>query len=125
MTPADIALVILRCGLALVFIYAGIDKLLHWRESIDEVTGLGVPSPPLFSALTIMTQVIAGLMVATGFGAATGAVLLAGFTILATIIGHRFWLLRGLPARREFTTALEHVAIVSGLLLLALERLAA
>jgi len=49
-------------------------------------------------------------------------VALAGFTILATMLGHRFWLLRGQPARREFTAALEHVSIVSGLLLLAVSR---
>lgn len=123
MTIIDIAMVVLRWGLALVFLYAAVDKLLHWKESLDEVTGLGLPVPSAFSALTIATQLIAGLMVVTGVGAAVGALALAGFTILATVIGHRFWLLRGQPARRELTTALEHLAIVSGLLLLSLERI--
>jgi uncharacterized membrane protein YphA (DoxX/SURF4 family) len=125
MTIIDIARVALRWGLALVFLYAGGDKLLHWKESLGEVTGLGLPAPSAFSALIIATQLIAGLMVVTGFGAAVGALALAGFTLLATVLGHRFWLLRGQPARRELTTALEHLAIVSGLLLLALERIGA
>ena len=115
-------ILLLRCGLAVVFLYAGADKLRHWRESLDEVTSLGLPAPRLFTALTIVTQIIGGAMVITGIFAALGAVALAGFTILATVLGHRFWLLRGQPARREFTTALEHVSIVSGLLLLAVSR---
>ena len=117
MIPLAIAFILLRCGLAFVFVFAGMDKLLHWRESVDEVSGLGLPIPALFSAATIGTQLVCGLMVATGYGALPGALALAGFTVLATILGHRFWLLRGQPARREFTTALEHVAITSGLLL--------
>jgi uncharacterized membrane protein YphA (DoxX/SURF4 family) len=49
-----------------------------------------------------------------------GALLLAGFTVTATVVGHRFWLRRGTEFRHELTTSLEHVAIVGGLLLLSL-----
>jgi putative oxidoreductase len=125
MISIAIAGIVLRCGLAFVVLFAGMDKLLHWRESLDEVNGLGLPFPALFSAATIVTQLVGGLMVATGYGAALGALALGGFTVMATILGHRFWLLRGQPARREFTTALEHLAITSGLLLLALGDIAA
>ena len=48
------------------------------------------------------------------------ALLLAGFTVAATLLGHRFWLRRGAEFRLELTTSLEHVAIVGGLLLLSL-----
>lgn len=125
MTAQFLALVILRCGLALVFLFAGLDKALHWRDSVAEVSALGLPAPVLFALMTIVTQILGAVMVASGVWAALGAVALAGFTVMATILGHRFWLLRGQPARREFTTALEHVAIVSGLLLLALDSLTA
>jgi putative oxidoreductase len=123
MTAALVSLV-LRCGLAVVFLYAGFDKLTHWQESVDEVTSLRLPLPRVFATLTIVTQLVGGIMVVTGLFAGLGAIALAGFTIMATILGHRFWLLRGVAARREFTTALEHVAIVSGLLLLAANSLA-
>jgi uncharacterized membrane protein YphA (DoxX/SURF4 family) len=61
-----------------------------------------------------------GFLVATGFFAWLGALLLAGFTIAATLLGHRFWLRRGTEFRHELTTSLDHVAIVGGLLLLSL-----
>jgi putative oxidoreductase len=49
-----------------------------------------------------------------------GALLLAGFTVAATLLGQRFWLRSGAEFRHELTTSLEHVAIVGGLLLVSL-----
>ena len=118
-------LAICRVLMALVFLYSGQDKLRHWHAGIAEVTELGLPMPRLFAAATIATQLFAGLSVATGIGAAFGAALLAAFTIAATLLGHRFWLMRGDPAKREFTTSLEHVAIVGGLILVIVESLRA
>ena len=111
-------LLIARLCLATVFLYSGIDKLSNWSESVVEVKGDGLPWPAAFAAATVATQLAGGFLVATGFFAWVGALLLAGFTILATLVGHRFWLRRGAQRRRELTTSLEHLAIVGGLLLL-------
>lgn len=109
---------IARQCLAIVFLYSGIDKLWHWRESVAEVEGDGLPWPAAFAGATVCTQLVAGALVATGFFAWFGALLLAGFTIAATVVGHRFWLRRGAEFRHELTTSIEHLAIVGGLLLL-------
>ena len=79
----------------------------------------------LSRAATIFTQLVGGFLVATGFFAWLGALLLAGFTVPATLLGHRFWLRHRSEFRHELTTSLEHVAIVGGLLLLSLLDLAA
>jgi putative oxidoreductase len=110
---------IARLCLAAVFLYSGVDKLTHWRASIEEVKGDGLPWPAAFVGATVFTQLVGGFLVATGFFAWLGALLLAGFTIAATLVGHRFWLRRGAEFQHELTTSLEHVAIVGGLLLLA------
>ena len=110
---------IARLCLAAVFLYSGVDKLTHWRASIEEVKGDGLPWPPAFAAATVFTQLLGGFLVATGFFAWLGALLLAGFTVAATLLGHRFWLRRGAEFQHELTTSLEHVAIVGGLLLLS------
>ena len=115
---------IARFCLAAVFLYSGVDKLWHWRSSIEEVRGDGLPWPAAFAGATIFTQLVGGCLVATGLLAWLGALLLAGFTAAATVIGHRFWLRRGAELRHELTTSLEHVAIVGGLLLLCLLDLA-
>ena len=115
---------IARLCLAAVFLYSGVDKLTHWRASIEEVKGDGLPWPAAFAGATVFTQLVGGCLVATGLLAWLGALLLAGFTIAATLLGHRFWLRRGTEFRHELTTSLEHVAIVGGLLLLCLLDLA-
>jgi uncharacterized membrane protein YphA (DoxX/SURF4 family) len=103
-----------------VFLYSGVDKLWHWRSSVEEVKADGLPWPTLFASATVVTQLVGGCVVAIGFFAWLGALLLAAFTVAATLLGHRFWLRRGAEFRREVTTSLEHVAIVGGLLLLCL-----
>ena len=110
---------IARLCLAAGFLYSGVDKLWHWRSSIEEVSSDGVPWPAAFAGATVFTQLVGGFLVATGFFAWLGALLLAGFTVAATLLGHRFWLRRGAEFRHELTTSLEHVAIVGGLLLLS------
>jgi uncharacterized membrane protein YphA (DoxX/SURF4 family) len=109
---------IARLCLAIVFLYSGIDKLRYWRASIEEVKSEGLPWSAAFAGATVFTQLVGGCLVATGFFAWLGALVLAGFTVAATVVGHRFWLRRGAEFRHELTTSLEHVAIVGGLLLL-------
>ena len=115
---------IARLCLAAVFLYSGVDKLTHWRASIEEVRSDGLPWPAAFAGATAFTQLVGGCLVATGFFAWLGALLLAGFTVAATLVGHRFWLRRGSEFAHELTTSLEHVAIVGGLVLLCLLDLA-
>ena len=110
---------IARLCLAAVFLYSGFDKLWHWQSSVEEVKGDGLPWPAAFAGATVFTQLVGGCLVATGFFAWLGALLLAGFTVAATLVGHRFWLRRGSEFAHELTTSLEHVAIVGGLLLLS------
>jgi putative oxidoreductase len=110
---------IARLCLAIVFLYSGVDKLWHWRSSIEEVKSDGLPWPAAFAGATVFTQLVGGFLVATGIFAWLGALLLAGFTVAATLLGHRFWLRRGAEFRHELTTSVEHVAIVGGLLLLS------
>jgi uncharacterized membrane protein YphA (DoxX/SURF4 family) len=112
-----------RILLAAVFLYSGVDKLRCWQDGVAEVTELGLPWPAGFAAATIATQLLGGLSVALGLGAVIGAALLAGFTVAATLLGHRFWLLHGQQAKHELTTALEHVAIVGGLVLVIADTL--
>ena len=115
---------IARLCLAIVFLYSGVDKLWHWRSSIEEIKSDGLPWPAAFAGATVFIQLVGGCLVGTGFFAWLGALVLAGFTVAATLVGHRFWLRRGAEFRHELTTSLEHVAIVGGLLLLCVVHLA-
>jgi uncharacterized membrane protein YphA (DoxX/SURF4 family) len=112
-----------RLCMAIVFLYSGQDKLRHWNKAVDEVRSLGLPAPMLMAGGTVGVQLIGGLLLAANFAPVIAVGLLAGFTVVATLVGHRYWLLTGDPAKQAFTTALEHLAIIGGLLLVAVDAL--
>jgi putative oxidoreductase len=111
-----------RICMAAVFLYSGQDKARHWSKAVGEVHELHLPGPPaLMAASTIVVQLIGGLSLISNVEPAFGAALLAAFTAAATLIGHRYWLLTGDPAKQVFTTFLEHLAIIGGLLLVIVD----
>jgi putative oxidoreductase len=107
-----------RFCLSLVYLYSGITKLRDPAGGAAEVAALGLPMPKVFLALTILCQIAGGLMVLLGFWTRLGALALLGFTVAATLLGHRVTGLTGAAREQQMTTSLEHLAIVGGFLLL-------
>jgi hypothetical protein len=58
----EYGLLIARLCLAAVFLYSGADKLWHWRSSIEEVKGDGLPWPAAFAGATVFTQLVGGCL---------------------------------------------------------------
>jgi putative oxidoreductase len=106
-----------RLCLSAVYVYSGICKLADIPAGVAEVTGLGLPAPGLFLALTILVQLGCGMMVLVGFWTRLAAFLLLGFTVVATVLAHNPFGLDGVEFQRQLTTSLEHLAIVGGFLL--------
>jgi putative oxidoreductase len=115
----DLGILIARICLSAVYLFSGIDKLIHRADAIAELNALKLPQPELLRPLVIAVQLIGGLMVLLGVHAEIGALMLLGFTVLATLIAHRPFDHEGPARRMQFTIALEHLAICGGLLLLA------
>ena len=108
-----------RCCLAAVFLYSGITKLAFSSAGLREFAALGIPLPALILSATIVVQIGAGLALAIGWRSRAAALTLAAFTGLATLVGHPFWAFEGADFHRQLTTALEHLAIIGGLVLIA------
>jgi len=108
-----------RLSLAAVFLYSGATKLLFWSGGIGEFAALGLPTPALALTATIALQLGAGTALAIGWRSGPAALALAAFTVAATLIGHPFWTFEGADFHRQLTTALEHLAIVGGLVAIA------
>lgn len=112
----DLGLLVARVMLSLVFLLSGADKLLNWSAGLAEIEAMGLPFAPWMLAATVITQIAGGLSVALGVFARLGALALAGFTVAATILAHGFWNAAGVERQHQFTTTMEHVAIVGGFL---------
>jgi putative oxidoreductase len=116
----DLGILAVRVCLSAVYLFSGIDKLIHRADAIAELEALKLPQPAVLRPLVIAVQLVGGAMVLLGVQARLGALLLLGFTALATLIAHRPFDHQGAARRMQFTIALEHLAICGGLLLLAI-----
>ena len=112
-------LLVARLCISAVFLYSGVTKLLTWSSALSEFEGLGVPLPSVALVATILVQLSGGIALVLGRAIVPAVFLLAGFTVVATLIGHRFWMFEGESFRQQLTINLEHLAIVGGLLALA------
>ena len=111
---------IARLALAAPFLISSVVKLLDFPEAMNEVTGLGLGPAGLFATAVIVTQLGGSLLFLTPRYCWLGAGILAGFTVLATLLAHPFWTFEGPDRGRQTATFLEHVAIVGGLAMAAL-----
>jgi len=111
-----------RLAVALPFLISGIAKLFDLSGAMAEVRGLtGLEPAPLVAGLVILVQLGgSALLIAGSRHAWIGAALLAGFTAVATLYAHAFWLM---PEGERFlhrNIFFEHVSIIGGVVLLAI-----
>jgi uncharacterized membrane protein YphA (DoxX/SURF4 family) len=111
-----------RLALASPFLVSGVLKATDFAGAVAEVRGLlGLEPAGLLAAAVIATQFGgSALFVAGGRLAWIGAVLLGGFTALATLLAHAFWTKTGMEAAHDLTTFFEHVGLTGGFLAVAI-----
>lgn len=107
--------------LALPFVLSGVAKLMDFDGAIAEQRHFDLPAPALMAALVIVTQLGGSLLLFTRWDW-LGAVALAGFTAVATVIAHAYW---SFPIEAQFEQRnifFEHAAIIGGFLMVAAMR---
>jgi putative oxidoreductase len=108
-----------RILIASLFLPAGVSKLMSFDGTVAYFTSLGMAIPSLMTIGVIAIEILGGLALILGYKTRIAAVVLALFTIGASIIGHAYW---AAPADQAFVTKLlfyKNMAIVGGLLILA------
>ena len=102
------------------FLLSAVLKTANFSAATVEVRGLTELEPAwLFAAAVIATQLGGSLLLLVGRYAWIGAGLLAGFTVVATLLAHAWWTKPPAEVARDFAIFWEHVAICGGLLLAA------
>ncbi|WP_075222681.1 DoxX family protein [Acuticoccus yangtzensis] len=114
------ASVVLRLALAAPFLVSGLLKLTDFGAARAEVAALGLSPPELFAAAVVVAQLGGSALLLSGRFQRAGAVVLAGFTVAATLLAHPFWAMDATVRVPQAMTFLEHVAIVGGFGLVAL-----
>ncbi|MDR3494769.1 MAG: DoxX family protein [Ancalomicrobiaceae bacterium] len=117
--PPTLAEFVLRALVCAPFLDSAISKLRNEPGAVAEVRGLGLPLPGLTAPAVIVLQLVAPVMILSGFAVWLGALALAVFTAVATCLAHDWWRFPR-SARTDVRRAFfEHVAIIGGLLLIA------
>lgn len=101
-----------RFMLALIFILAGLGKIMDPAGTMGYMQSMGVPGALMWP--TIALEVLGGLAVAVGFKTRYAAIALAIFSIAAALIFHR-----NFADQMQLIMFLKNIALAGGLLLLA------
>jgi putative oxidoreductase len=102
-----------------LFLPAGLSKLFGFEGTVGYFESLGIPMASLAVAATIAIEVLGSVALLIGYKTRWAALALAGFTVLASLVGHAFW---AAPADQAFVQQLmffKNIAVVGGLLVLA------
>ena len=106
-------------GLCAAYLQGSWNKATDFPSAIAEMQHFGLsPAVPL-AMLTMAFELVASLMVITGFCRWAGALGLAAFTLFATFVANRYWEL--LPPERFMAanSFYEHFGLVGGFLFVA------
>lgn len=108
-----------RLLLAVLFLPAGIGKLTGFAGTVGYIASKGLPMPSVGAALALIVEIVGGLALIFGFGTRIAALVLAVFTLAASVFFHNYW---GVPAEQAMVQQLmffKNIAVVGGLLVLA------
>tara|TARA_B100002003_G_scaffold150377_1_gene139406 strand:+ start:111 stop:500 length:390 start_codon:yes stop_codon:yes gene_type:complete len=85
---------------AICFIVIGIINFFRRADVYEEMRGFGVPMPEIALSIGLASQWLGSLLVLFDYYAGVGALILIGFTIVASFIFLRWWKIKDNPFRR-------------------------
>lgn len=108
-----------RVLLALMFILAGVSKLGDISGTAGYIASGGLPAPAVLAVLVGLLELVGGIAIAIGFQARWAALALGLFTLVATVLFHKFW---AVPADQAFVQQLmfmKNLSVAGGLFVVA------
>jgi putative oxidoreductase len=101
-----------RIMMSIIFILAGVGKVMDPAGTTGYMEAMGVPSALLWP--TAALEILGGMAIAVGFKTRYAAFALAGFSIIAAVLFHR-----NFGDQMQMVMFLKNIAMAGGLLLLA------
>jgi putative oxidoreductase len=116
-TPAqDTMALVGRVLIAALFIPAGFSKLTGFAGTVAYIASAGLPLPQVGAVIAIIVELGFGLALLAGFKIRPVAIVLALFTLAASVFFHNYW---AMPADKAYVNQLmffKNVAVAGGLL---------
>ena len=114
----DLALLLARLGLAALYIQSGWGKIFRFSSLSEQLAGVGFPLAPLVAILTILVELGCGLAVLVGYRTRLCALVLAAFTLLASLLFPAFWSYGGGERQMQTIQFMKNMGLAGGFLAL-------
>jgi putative oxidoreductase len=105
-----------RLLMAALFLPAGISKIGGFAGTAGYIGSVGLPLPEVGAAIAILVEVVAPILLIVGLFTRPAALVLAVFTLVASVFFHAYW---SVPAEQAFMQSLlfwKNIGVVGGLL---------
>lgn len=106
-----------RVLIASIFVQSGLGKLMDLNEFAAMLAAGGVPMSSVLALVGAGVEFVGGLAIMLGLGTRYFALALIGFTVVATLIAHRFWDYPPEQQEMQIVQFAKNVAIVGAFLL--------
>lgn len=116
-TNRDIAALVARILLSVMFIYSGFGKIGGFDGLVGYIASKGMPLPQLMAIGAILVELGGGLLLLVGFKARWAALAFFLFLIPTTVIFHNFWSAPPEQVMAQQTNFLKNVTIMGGMLM--------
>jgi len=108
-----------RLLMSAIFISSGLKKLTIFSGVAGDMANRHIPLAAVALAITLIIEIVGGLMVLTGFKARYAALVIFLWLIPVTLVYHHFWGIPEAAKEDQMINFLKNVAIMGGLLILA------
>lgn len=114
----DTAFFIARIGLGAIFVQSGFGKLAGLAAFAAGLEKMGVPAASLVAPVAAGVEFFGGMAVVLGAWTWIASALVAGFTLLATLLAHRYWTYPAAQQPLQQVQFMKNVAIIGGFIAL-------
>lgn len=80
-----------RVLIGVIYVLSGVSKITDYAGTGQYMASEHMPMIPVLLPAAIVVEIVGGLAVIAGFKARIAAFILAGYSILATVIFNHFW----------------------------------
>jgi putative oxidoreductase len=118
----DEVLLLARVLLMLLFVIFGWDKFINFSGTAAYMESVGLPLPTFAALIALVMEFVVGIAIVLGFYTRPLALLLAIYTLVTALVGHRYWLVVDNPSARidVMINFYKNFSITGGLLLLCM-----
>jgi putative oxidoreductase len=102
-----------------MFLISGVFKVAGYSQMVGYATAVHLPMPSVAIAVAAVLELGLGLAILAGFKVRVAAWVLFLYLIPVTFFFHNFWAVQGEAQQIQMVNFLKNVAIMGGLLVLA------